>query len=83
MCHSLIMTKTPEEIDAIINEILELEKYRDNMYHMGLCVEAAELDSRIVNMIFDELQDDMYFERYLQLSQEEALALNYTSCEGL
>lgn len=68
------MTKTPEQMEAIINEILELEKQRDELFSLSenqLDDQAAwDLDDKIVAMIFDELKDDMYFERYLQLKSK-------------
>lgn len=65
---------TPEQMEAIINEILELEKQRDELFSLSenqLDDQAAwDLDDKIVAMIFDELKDDMYFERYLQLKSK-------------
>lgn len=60
------MNKTPEQMEAIINEILALEVQRDDLYHAGLGLDAMEIDDKIVALIFDELSDDMWFERYLQ-----------------
>lgn len=63
------MTKTPEQMEAIINEILELEKERDVLFAIDTDdsdTKAFVLDDKIVAMIFDELSDDMWFERYLQ-----------------
>jgi hypothetical protein len=63
------MTKTPEQMEAIIFEILELEKQRDALFNADTDEsdkEAYTLDDKIVALIFDELSDDMWFERYLQ-----------------
>lgn len=68
MCYCVVMNKkTPEQIDAIINEILALEVQRDDLYHAGLGLDAMEIDDKIVALIFDELKDDMDFEKYLYL----------------
>jgi hypothetical protein len=65
----VLMTKTPEQMEAIIFEILELEKQRDALFNADTDEsdkEAYTLDDKIVALIFDELSDDMWFERYLQ-----------------
>lgn len=53
-------------MEAIIFEILELEKARDILFTAADDTAAWEMDDRIVALIFDELSDDMWFERYLQ-----------------
>lgn len=57
-------------IDTIINEILRLEAQRDERFEQGDDEVAWMLDEEIVNMIFDQLKDEMHFERYLQLKSE-------------
>lgn len=66
MCYSPVMNKTPEQIDAIIHEIIELEKERDNLWKVDYD-KAMELDDRVVALIFDELTDDADFEKYARL----------------
>lgn len=55
--------KTPEQIDAIINETLGLEKERDVLFAFDTDesnTKAWKLDDKIVALIFDELKDDTY-----------------------
>jgi len=68
------MNKTPEQIDAIINEIIELEEERDLLWDADDIIstkKAFELDEKIVTLIFDELTDDADFVKYAMLSRTQ------------